>query len=169
MHFKQFNKEITFWVWDLASKSKRSIFSKHTISVTGWRQKSRNTQESLDTYLLLHQEYLLILCTYLFVMNQLEKKRRESSEVRTVCNRCNQVEVSISRSTFCTCTVVFVLPYLPYWRLCDKIFKWIFRSHCCEVFVQNPNFLLIIPSRWTEGKKKWKKLFNYSSTITESL
>lgn len=49
---------------------------------------------------------------------------------------------------------VSIFSYLPYWRLCDKIFKWIIGSDGCEVFVQNPNFLLVIPSRWTEKQKE---------------
>lgn len=61
---------------------------------------------------------------------------------------------------FCNFNIwsIFAFLYLSYWGLCDKIFKWIFWSDCCEVFVQNTNFLLVIPSGWTKEKEKIFKL-----------
>lgn len=52
--------------------------------------------------------------------------------------------------------------YFSYRRLRDDVLKWIFRSDCCEVFVQNCNFLLIIPSRWTGRKKKKPRHFCFN-------
>lgn len=43
-------------------------------------------KERAEAHLLLHQEYLLVLCIYLFVMNQLKGKKKVIKSVMTSCN-----------------------------------------------------------------------------------
>lgn len=43
----------------------------------------------------------------------------------------------------------FFSPHLSYRRFRYKVLKGIFRSNCCEVFMQDGNFLFIVPSGWT--------------------
>lgn len=103
------------------------------------------------TNLLLHQEYLFILCVYLFVMHQLHRTK-ENKQMWTLSIHAVFRQNKISSS------------YFSHWRLCDEILEWIFRSDCCEVFVQDCNFLLIIPSRWTRGKQQ--TFFYLIATLT---
>lgn len=61
--------------------SRWDIFRNHSRSHR--LETDRNHQihrKRLDTYLLFHQEYLLVLCTYLFVMNQLEKRKEREKD-----------------------------------------------------------------------------------------
>lgn len=96
--------------------------------------------EESNTYLLLHQKNLLILCMDLFVVNQLQ--------IRAEMTPLKWPDYMVLRAAIVT--KVIRECYLSNRRLCNKIFKRIFRSDCCQAFMQKADFLLIIPSRWAK-------------------